>query len=174
MPGGGHSPSAQRHVHSRKRTPFSACKYNAQLEVSRSLVRACPCTRPVASSSSPPNPAQRVGRCAMLSRPLLGSALRLECLVLQRPPPRGGCCACSCRGTVTIAPSNVFTLFTNSTEQQYADAHLRADQVGRLAASQPAAAAALCHARAPGCSLASAYNALTHCSQAGQERPSGA
>ena len=30
---------------------------------------------------------------------------------------------------MTIAPSNVFTLFTNSTEQQYADAHLSADQV---------------------------------------------
>lgn len=32
-------------------------------------------------------------------------------------------------GTVTISPSPVFTLFTNSSQQKYADAHLTADQV---------------------------------------------
>mmetsp|Transcript_1689 Transcript_1689/g.4898 ORF Transcript_1689/g.4898 Transcript_1689/m.4898 type:complete len:348 (+) Transcript_1689:342-1385(+) len=32
-------------------------------------------------------------------------------------------------GTVTISPTPVFTLFTNSTQQQYADAHLKASEV---------------------------------------------
>ena len=47
---------------------------------------------------------------------------------------------CGCRGTVTISPSPVFTLFTNSSAQQYADAHLSAAQVKHQACyskSQP-------------------------------------
>ena len=32
------------------------------------------------------------------------------------------------RGTVTISPTPVFTLFTNSSQQQYADAHLKASE----------------------------------------------
>jgi hypothetical protein len=64
----------------------------------------------------------------MACQHLLGSALHLPGHMAYLSALRN-CRARYCRGTVTIAPSNVFTLFTNSTEQQYADAHLRADQV---------------------------------------------
>jgi len=38
---------------------------------------------------------------------------------------------------VTVSPSKTFTLFTNSSEQQYADAHLSADQVPPCSALLP-------------------------------------
>ena len=47
---------------------------------------------------------------------------------------------CCRRGTVTISPSPVFTLFANSSAQQYADAHLTAAQVSRRVWPQSATA----------------------------------